>query len=262
MVINQVTFWFGSLVSLSVFRNQLWRPLLAKLCQRSNYNNGITACHQQLHRRQFKPQKTTLIQDAFSTFKNDLSSLSCLTSWLLCGYAEVAECQVSATSTCACSSLTMLKMAMTRMREVVVMVRTNRSQGLLVTMVREDVRNQVREQKEPFLPCWARQDNDNSNDDEKELEMKDMNLKIILKKIPKVTGSSYLIKLNLDKSFFQRFAGCCETVEAQPTQGWSRWVQGSNSLRIFHFSLVLLSSDFQPPNSVSFNWFLEQVCMF
>lgn len=49
--------------------------------------------------------------------------------------------------------LTMLKMAMTRMREVVVMVRTNRSQGLLVTTVREDVRNQVREQKEPFLPC-------------------------------------------------------------------------------------------------------------
>lgn len=48
----------------------------------------------------------------------------------------------------------MLKMAMTSMREVVVMVRTNRSQGLLVTMVREDqVGNQVREQKEPFLPC-------------------------------------------------------------------------------------------------------------
>lgn len=51
------------------------------------------------------------------------------------------------------SLLTMLKMAITSMRAVVVMVRTSRSQGLLVTMKREEVGNQVREQKEPFLPC-------------------------------------------------------------------------------------------------------------
>lgn len=51
------------------------------------------------------------------------------------------------------SFLTMLKMAITSMRAVVVMVRTSRSQGLLVTMKREEVGNQVREQKEPFLPC-------------------------------------------------------------------------------------------------------------
>lgn len=47
----------------------------------------------------------------------------------------------------------MLKTAITRMRAVVVMVRTNRSQGLLVTMMREEVGNQVGEQKDPFLPC-------------------------------------------------------------------------------------------------------------
>lgn len=51
--------------------------------------------------------------------------------------------------------LTMLKTAITRMRAVVVMVRTNRSQGLLVTMMREEVGNQVGEQKDPFLPCWG-----------------------------------------------------------------------------------------------------------
>lgn len=49
--------------------------------------------------------------------------------------------------------LTILKTAITSMRAVVVMVRTNRSQGLLVTMMREEVGNQVREQREPFLPC-------------------------------------------------------------------------------------------------------------
>lgn len=49
--------------------------------------------------------------------------------------------------------LTILKTAITSIRAVVVMVRTNRSQGLLVTMIREEVGNQVREQKDPFLPC-------------------------------------------------------------------------------------------------------------
>lgn len=47
----------------------------------------------------------------------------------------------------------MLKMAISRMTAVVVMVRTNRSQGLMVTMKRGDVGNQVREQREPFLAC-------------------------------------------------------------------------------------------------------------
>lgn len=49
--------------------------------------------------------------------------------------------------------LTILKTAITSMRAVVIMVRTNRSQGLLVTMMREEVGTQVKEQKEPFLPC-------------------------------------------------------------------------------------------------------------
>lgn len=47
----------------------------------------------------------------------------------------------------------MLKTAITSIRAVVVMVRTNRSQGLLVTTVREEVGNQVKEQKDPFLAC-------------------------------------------------------------------------------------------------------------
>lgn len=49
--------------------------------------------------------------------------------------------------------LTILKTAITSTRAVVVMVRTNRSQGLLVTIMREEVGNQVREQKDPFLRC-------------------------------------------------------------------------------------------------------------
>lgn len=49
--------------------------------------------------------------------------------------------------------LTILKTAITSMRAVVVMVRTNRSQGLLVTIMREEVGNQVREQEDPFFPC-------------------------------------------------------------------------------------------------------------
>lgn len=49
--------------------------------------------------------------------------------------------------------LTMFRTAITRMRAVVVMVRTSRSQGLLVTMIRDEVGNQERGQKEPFLPC-------------------------------------------------------------------------------------------------------------
>lgn len=47
----------------------------------------------------------------------------------------------------------MFRTAITRMRAVVVMVRTSRSQGLLVTMIRDEVGNQERGQKEPFLPC-------------------------------------------------------------------------------------------------------------
>lgn len=49
----------------------------------------------------------------------------------------------------------MFRTAMTRMRAVVVMVRTSRSQGLSVTMTGEEVGNQARGQMDPFLPCWG-----------------------------------------------------------------------------------------------------------
>lgn len=49
--------------------------------------------------------------------------------------------------------LTIFRTAITNMRAVVVMVRTSRSQGLLVTIMGEDVGNQARGQKDPFHPC-------------------------------------------------------------------------------------------------------------
>lgn len=49
----------------------------------------------------------------------------------------------------------MLKTAITRMSAVVIMVSTNRSQGLFVTMIREDVGNHGIGQEEPFPLCWG-----------------------------------------------------------------------------------------------------------
>jgi len=84
-----------------------------------------------------------------------------------------------ATSPPANSLLTMLKTAITRMRAVVIMVRTNRSQGLLVTMMREDVGNQLREQKDPFLPCWGRKETGGKGTDESGKER--ANIQIMVK---------------------------------------------------------------------------------
>ena len=50
--------------------------------------------------------------------------------------------------------LTMLKTDITRMRAMVVMVRTNRSQGWLAMMMAEEEGSQEKKQKEPLpAPC-------------------------------------------------------------------------------------------------------------
>ena len=58
----------------------------------------------------------------------------------------------------------MLKTAITSMRAVVVMVRTNRSQGLLAMMMREKVGSQGAEQKDPLPPRWEHTQTDRQTD--------------------------------------------------------------------------------------------------